>query len=184
MTSEKERDCAKSILTAFAQYSFRKTSMSDIASAAGISRQSVYKRFGSKEASYQWAINNYLSSMYSELFTLLEVTHMPSKQILMQVFDIFIGQGVEIIRHAHGAEVFRDILRVTHESIEDWPLRFQARLADFLVRHHVAQTAQANGLALSLISSGKGLLLVEASREQFLDDMKLIIDSVCINREL
>lgn len=181
MIADKEHEWAKRILITFAQYGFRKTSMADIANAAGISRQSVYKRFGTKEGCYEWTINTYLFGMYTKIFDLLEHETLPSKQILLEVFDVFIGQAVEVTMPPHGPEVFKDTLRITHDSKEDWPLRFKARLADFLVRHRYASPNDAKGLAFCLISAGKGLLLEEPSREHFLEDIEVIIDSVCSN---
>ena len=180
MTQNKEHESARNILMTFAQYGFRKTSMEEIANAAGISRQSVYKKFGTKEKCYQWTIHTYLSGMYSHIFALLEKEDLPPMHILLNVFDIFIGQAVEIVRNPHGAEIFKNALQATHASSEDWPLRYKARLADFLERHRYTSEEKATGMAFCLISAGKGLLLEEPSREQFLDDMKVILESVCV----
>ncbi len=48
-----EHNKAKDLMLTFAQYGFKKTSMEDIGSAVGVTRQSIYKKFGSKEKCYQ-----------------------------------------------------------------------------------------------------------------------------------
>ncbi len=169
---------AKDILATFAQYGFQKTSMEDIARAMGVSRQSIYKKFGSKDKCYEWSIHTYLSGMYSSIFTDLSNDETPPLKTLINVFDTFIGQAVEIVNNPHGAEVFNDALKATHASQEDWPLRYRTRLAEFLERHNLASNNKALGMAFALISAGKGLLLEETSRSQFLKDMSLIIESV------
>lgn len=169
---------AKDLLATFAQYGFQKTSMEDIACAAGMSRQSIYKKFGSKDKCYEWTLHTYLSGMYSRIFAALGNDDLPPLRTLINVFDILIGEAVEIVRNPHGTEIFDDALKAVHSSEEDWPLRFRARLADFLERNGYASSDRAYGMAFALISAGKGLLLEEASREQFLDHMTLIIKSV------
>ena len=130
--TDKENEDAKNILATFSRYGFRKTSMEEIANSIGVSRQSVYKKFGSKEKCYEWTIQTYLSAMYFKIFTALENEDLPPMRILMHVFDIFIGEAVQTVSNPHGAEIFKDALQATHASREDWPLRYRARLAGFL----------------------------------------------------
>ena len=42
------------VIEVFSNYGFRKTSMSDLAEAAGVSRQTLYNRFKSKEDILHW----------------------------------------------------------------------------------------------------------------------------------
>ena len=54
---------ARQVLRTFAVYGFKKTSMEDIAKAIGVSRQSVYKRFGNKKRCYAWVVDAYLGDI-------------------------------------------------------------------------------------------------------------------------
>lgn len=183
MNRQTDSETARKILTAFAQYGFRKTSMTDIARAAGVSRQSIYKKFGSKDRCYEWTQQTYLAHMYTRMFASLSKDSNDSYAKILHYFDIFIGEGVKIISNPHGAEILGDLFKTTHSSEEDWPLRSRARLADFLERQNLATPENSTGLAFTLISAGKGLLLEEATREHFLDDMGLILKSFLISRE-
>ncbi|MEM9103063.1 MAG: helix-turn-helix domain-containing protein [Pseudomonadota bacterium] len=180
--SIKEREMARSILVTFSQYGFRKTSMEEIAKAAGLSRQSIYKKFGSKEKCYRWTIKTYLDDIYTRIFAVFNRDHLPAQHILMDMFDILIGEAIIIVRNAHGTEVLRDVLEVTHFSEEDWPLRLKTRLANFLVKQHWVSEEKALGMAFTLISAGKGLLLIEPNREDFLKDMQIMIDTIAPRR--
>ncbi len=173
-----ESENVAELLATFAQYGFRKTSMEDIARTAGVSRQSIYKKFSSKERCYRWTIHSYLSGMYARIFTALNNDDLPPLRTLVNVFDIFIGEAIEIVSKPHGTEILDDCLKTTHASEEDWPLRLRARLADFLERHKLVSTERAKGTAFALISAGKGLLVEESSRDQFLESMTVIIKSV------
>ena len=176
--TDNDIEAAKLLLALFAQYGFRKTSMEDIAKATHVSRQSVYKKFGSKEKCYQWAIHNYLSDMYARIFALMgKEDHLPLRT-LIGVFDILIGEAVEIVNNPHGTEILDDVLQATHASEEDWPLRLRVRLSDYLQRYHFVSSENAPGTAFALICASKGLLLEERSRAKFLENMTFIIKSI------
>ncbi|REL36739.1 TetR/AcrR family transcriptional regulator [Thalassotalea euphylliae] len=174
----KEQESARNILETFARYGVRKTSMEEIANAAGVSRQSIYKKFGSKTRCHEWTIDTYLSVMYGRIFAALTNDQQPPMQTLHQVFDIFIGDAIEIVSNPHGTEILDDVFQSEKCSGDDWPLRLKTRLADFLARHNLVSSEHADGIAFTLIAAGKGLLLEESSRDQFLKEMSIIIDSV------
>lgn len=176
--NHQEHSLAKQLLLTFALYGYQKTSMQDLADSAGLSRQSVYKKFGSKDKCYQWVIHTYLSNMYSEIFRILDDDSQEAGKGLEKTFEVFIGNAVEVIANKHGTQVLDDTLKATHSSVEDWPLRFRTRLADYLVRHKLVSEDNALGIAYTLISAGKGLLVEESSRESFTKNMALIINSV------
>lgn len=174
----REHAQARDILTTFGQYGFRKTSMEDIGRAAGVSRQSIYKKFGSKERCYEWTLHTYLADLYTRIFSILSQDNPAPLQTLVRVFDILIGEAVDIVSNPHGPQVYNDALKATHASEEDWPLRLKTRLAEFLKRHRLVSSDKAAGVAYALISASKGLLLEEDTREDFLKNMTLIIKSV------
>lgn len=173
-----EVEIAKKVLVAFADKGVAKTSMADIASASGISRQSIYKRFGSKEACYAWVIEHYLADMYARIFALLEDEERSSLTILQAVFSIFVKEAFAVTRQPFGAEVFNDVLSATHASKEDWPIRFRSRLASYIESKTSITKDHAYGIAFALISAGKGLMLEARTNEEFDADMTLIIGSL------
>lgn len=177
-TKPDEYQAAKSVLITFARYGFKKTSMQDIADAAGVSRQSVYKKFGSKEQCYQWVIRTYLIDMYSRIFAALDKDELPVAHTLLKVFEIFILESVEIVNHPHGTLILDDALKAANNSDEDWPLRFRARLADYLSRHKLTSADKAQGVAFTLIYAGKGLILEGRNNDEFYREMPLIINSI------
>ena len=177
-SNNKEHELAKKLLHTFAVYGYQKTSMQDLASGAGLSRQSIYKKFGSKDKCYHWVIRTYLENMYSEIFQILDNDNQDPKEGLLKTFDVFIGNAIEVTSNSHGPEVLDDTLKATHSSAEDWPVRFRSRLADYLARHNLATSENALGIAYTLISAGKGILVEESSKETFKQNIVLIINSV------
>ncbi|WP_234495752.1 TetR/AcrR family transcriptional regulator [Vibrio maritimus] len=173
-----EFDLAKQLLFTFTLHGFQKTSMQDLANSAGLSRQSIYKKFGSKDKCYQWVIHTYLATMYANIFDILGDHDIEPMEGLMKTFDVFIGNAVKVISNPHGAQVLDDTLKATHASVEDWPIRFRERLANYLTHHNLVSDENAFGVAYTLISAGKGLLLEESTRESFTKNIKIIITSV------
>lgn len=176
--NHQETMMAKQLLLTFALNGFQKTSMQDLARSAGLSRQSMYKKFGTKEQCYQSVINIYLDNMYCQIFQILADESLAPHQGLMKVFDVFVGNAVEVISNAHGSKVLDDTLKATHSSTQDWPLRFRTRLANYLIQHKLATSENALGVAYTLISAGKGLLVEESSRDSFTKNMAFIINSI------
>lgn len=169
---------ARQVIRQVATTGYKKTSMQSIADALNISRQALYKKFGSKSVCYEWAIHTYLSDMYQRIFNELSSTTQAPMESLKNAFDIFIGESIETVNNTYGTEVLDVILEYTHSSDEDWPLRFRSRLADFLSRHKLIRNMSPSGIAMVLISSGKGLLLQEKSKDQFSKDMEYMIVSL------
>lgn len=174
---------AKDILTAFSTYGYQKTSMQDIATAAGVSRQAIYKRYGSKEACFKQSVKDYLDRMYGEIFSVLKADDGATRQTLVAVFDILIGEAIEMIRKPHGTEVIDAVLAGSFDSDEDWRIRFRSHLSAFLVRRGVVRSEQEGmSISLVLIAASKGLLLEEASIDDFRVDMGQIIDALIFPR--
>lgn len=173
-----DADVVKAMLMTFALHGFKKTSMECIGRAAGVSRQSIYKKFGSKEACYEWVIHAYVSNIYTRIFAVMEDNTSEPQQTLIDAMDILIGEAIEIVNNPHGAIVYEYTLKLTQTSPEDWPLRFRARMASFLERNNLASEETAEGASFAIIYAGKGLLLESPSREQFLKNMRIIITSV------
>lgn len=173
-----DQKIAGDLLNTFSLYGFHKTSMQSLADTAGVSRQSIYKKFGSKNKCYEWVIETYLDDMYSQIFKVLDDDKIVPSQALFQVFDIFIGNAIEITKNAHGTAVLDDTLKKTHSSNDDWPLRFRTRLADYLYRHDFVTRSNSLGVAYTMISAGIGLLVEETTRDSFTNNMNYIISSI------
>lgn len=169
----------RKILTAFAQYGFRKTSMEDIAQAAGLSRQSIYKKFGSKESCYDWTLKAYMVGLYSEVFAALENDDCDPLTTLENVFDIIVGDAVVFANTAHGAELLDHSLSAAASLPENWPETYHDRLGAFLFQHGFAATQEhARDLAHALITASRGALINATTRQEFSQDMRRILTAV------
>jgi AcrR family transcriptional regulator len=160
------------IMMAFAQYGFRKTSMEDIARASDLSRQSIYKKFGSKEACYDQTLLAYMASVYADVFDALENETMPPPAALEWVFTRIGEDAVAFANTPHGQELMEAALRAADGTPENWPQMFQNRLAWFFDKHGFSRSQDhAEDIAFVLIKASRGSLIHARTVESYCADM-------------
>lgn len=174
----KDLELAKLIIKAFTRTGYKAMTVTGLSRAIHLSRQTVYKRFGTKESAYVWAIDRYLSDVYTRIFKYLSASEDPTQETLEKVFSILIGESIEIIKAEYGPQVLDDVLRGSYESSQDWHIRFINRLATYLAEAKCTSVEKSFGIAMTLTAASKGLLLVEPSEDQFNVDMNIILKSV------
>jgi AcrR family transcriptional regulator len=123
---------------AFAQYGFRRTSMEDIARAAGMSRPALYQHFRNKEAIARGLVVEYFTRAEHEMRQALF-----ADDTLEQVLDAGLvaktGDGVELMLDSpHGLELLELSASVAQDELHDGMARLRQVLADWLV-HEQAQ---------------------------------------------
>lgn len=94
------------IVATFARYGLRRASMNDIALALGVSRQSLYNRFGSKAALAEWATRALIDG---SLAAALASIDQPAKTLparLVDALDAWVGRHMAALRASpHGAGI-------------------------------------------------------------------------------
>lgn len=171
---------AQNIMTAFAQYGFRKTSMGDIAKAADRSRQAIYNRFGSKEAVLDWAIETLTEDSAAQALAALEQSGKPLSERLSDAFDSWAGQYVDLLRQTpHGVE----LIAAAKPRITALAHKVEEKLLTMIREHLEACGALHEGVssenaAMTLYFASKGLLLTAPDRSAYLIGMDQVIASL------
>ncbi len=169
----------RAVVTAFAQYGFRKTSMEDIARAANLSRQSIYKKFGSKEACYDWALRGYMTGLYKEVFAQLSRKTDTPLDTLRAAVDTMVGEGVEFSQIAHGSEMLDAAMKAVEAAPGDLRAEYTEHMAQFLLRYDLAANLkQGRDLAHVVITASRGALLNAVTRQAFSDDMERVLHTL------
>ena len=133
----------QAILTAafgqFATYGFRKTSMDDIALAAGMSRPALYLHYRNKVDIYRSLVEKYYEQLDTGLRAIL-TSHDDPVQILTEAFD---HQGAMIadvlLNTAHG----RELLESTNTAAADLVDHGEAQVS--LIYSEWLASGEANG---------------------------------------
>ncbi len=167
------------ILGVFAQYGFKKTSMEDIARAAGMSRQSIYNRFGSKEAIFDWAVMAFIRDMLQSVTDILNPAAPKPMTSLAQAYDIWIASQFPLwCGTSHGAEIMDLAIAAANRASFDLEGGFFNAVSRFLSESGLAtDQTDADNKTFVLNLASHGLLMKTKSAEAFSRDMKRVIST-------
>ena len=169
----------QAVMMAFAQYGFRKTSMEDIAQATGLSRQSIYKKFGSKEECYDQILVAYMSKIYTDILAILKDEDGVPPKVLEDVFTLIGEDAVAFTNTPHGQELMEDALRAANDTPERGPEMFIQWLAEFFEKHGFTQSEQhAKDLAFVLVTASRGILIHAKTVDGYCADMHLVFRTI------
>jgi AcrR family transcriptional regulator len=176
--ADMERNPAyKRVLEAFGHYGFRKASMGDLAEAAGVSRQTLYNRFQSKEGVLDWAAGGFIEESETLALAALAAPGALDERLL-GFFVEWIGSGAEFLSKApHGAEIMELGKSARARLAPDSEPRCRLALVDALraERRGVGE-AEEQGFVLTMAS--KGLMLAARDAEEYSAGMRRVIATV------
>ncbi|MCF6305525.1 MAG: TetR/AcrR family transcriptional regulator [Rhodobacteraceae bacterium] len=168
---------AQKILTVFARYGFKKTSMEDIAQAADLSRQSIYNRFGSKEAVFDWTVETITTELFRQVTKVLTSKTETPLETLLQAYNIWTGNHVSIwMGTGHGAEIIDLAMASANRSASYQGDGFAILISEFILKSGLEKDrSPAENKAFVLNLASKGLLLIAKSSEEYAKGMQRVI---------
>ncbi|MCT4656850.1 MAG: TetR/AcrR family transcriptional regulator [Cohaesibacter sp.] len=165
------------ILLIFAQYGFRKASMEDLARAAGMSRQALYKRFGSKDGVFEWAVQTFIEASLERSREKLGEEGLSPAEALASAFAIWTGEHVGMLHNTpHGMEMMDRAIGVTMQESVNIEGRFYEALAQFSHEKGLApDLSAARELVFTISMAAKGLMLKSRTEDEFNNGMKRVL---------
>lgn len=166
-------------LDVFLRYGYRKTSMSDVADAAGLSRQGLYFHFDTKEALFTATLEHWIRTMQRGVLEAVGETGRSLEWRLLEAFDRSMGRTVGRV----GAEAF-DLMEASHTiagGIMDKALgEFHAELVRTIDEAVAPGAAAPSGICTAdrvdtLLAASMGLKNKAESREVFRSRMRTVI---------
>jgi len=97
----------KAATAAFLRYGFKKTSMDDVAQAAGVSRQGLYLYFETKDVLFREALQYLVSHMISTARSVADDGNLSLKDRLLGVFEAVHGSAFQSASPEHAFELLR-----------------------------------------------------------------------------
>jgi AcrR family transcriptional regulator len=175
-----DRISADVLLTVVARTGFRKASMEDLAQATGVSRQSLYNRFGSKRALLDWAIQSLIDRSLAEALRALENPAAALVARLLAALDAWVGQHMVILRASpHGIEVAPMAAADPGEAVRAVERRLVAAMANAIRRGGPGTAvARAGSLAQALCWTAKGLAHAAPDHAAFRRELESIVGAV------
>ena len=170
----------KDMLMQFSLYGVKKTSMEDIARAAGLSRQSIYKKFGSKKGVLEWVLATFIEDVVNgAVKALSQPVSCNPKETVLKVFECWSGELAPIISNTpHGAEILETGMRFAVED-KDWESELMGLLADYLIRSGLCDDKSLSiEQARALNFASKGIMLKTQTAQEFSQEMMRVIQVI------
>ena len=157
-------------LTTFSRYGYRKTSMDDVARAAGISRPGLYFLFDAKPQLFRAAVVQALDEDIAAAQLALQDTGRPLPERLIEAFDRWTGRylGPMTREVAVLMETSPDLLG---EVTTEYPRRFLTLITEALAGH-----PRGADVARTLVSTAAGIKHEAGTREEFAERMTIAVD--------
>lgn len=154
--------------------------MEDLAQATGVSRQSLYNRFGSKRALLDWAIQSLIDRSLAEALRALENPAAALVARLLAALDAWVGQHMVILRASpHGIEVAPMAAADPGEAVRAVERRLVAAMANAIRRGGPGTAvARAGSLAQALCWTAKGLVHAAPDHAAFRRELESIVGAV------
>lgn len=172
---------AMAIFKTFALYGYKKTSMQNIADAIGLSRQGLYKRFASKDAAFDWMLNDMVEMSLLNAKKTLEDDGKPVIERLANMFDGWSGQFVEAVRASpHTTEIMEHINIEANHQIPIKTSLTKMIVALLLAEKISSHQVMAENQAYTLYIAAKGLMIVAQTRREFNEGMRKVLDALFI----
>ncbi|WFB88939.1 MULTISPECIES: TetR/AcrR family transcriptional regulator [Streptomyces] len=160
-------------MVTFARFGYRKTSMEEVARAAHISRPGLYFLFSSKETLFRAAATQALERDIAAVERVLAAPGRPLRERLVEAFDQWAGRYIGPLARDIAA-VIEDNPGLLGEITETTPRRFEQLLTEAIAAESGPATAPR--VAQTLISTSIGLKHQAASREFYLERLKVAVD--------
>lgn len=170
-------DSPLTVITVFAHYGFRKASMADLAEAVGVSRQTLYNRFKTKDAVFDWAVDSYARQKREAAIAELQDANVSVETCLLNAYSRWGGDSMVLLHSSpHGMEIldlgFASIKRANTDHIAV----FEVALANFLVNRGICKDhGRAADVTFVLTVASKGVMLKSETVQEYQNDMARII---------
>lgn len=183
---EAERNDAllRTALGVFARFGYRKASMDEIARAAGLSRQALYLRFGSKEELFRAMVTQLLESSLRGATAVLSDDARPLRERLVRGFDEWAGWYVDMVHGPGVSELLEASAALVQPVIDEHEAAFQRELVRAirgagLAAAHKPAGLSARQLAQLLQTFVRGLKPTVTTRAAFVEGVDQAVRALC-----
>jgi TetR/AcrR family transcriptional regulator, regulator of autoinduction and epiphytic fitness len=184
--SARQAHVLETALTVFARHGFRKTSIEDIAKAAGISRQGLYLHFANKDEIFSAAMQKALDDGLQGANTILDDGRLTLEEKLCKALDEWFGRHVGLL-HPEASDLVAQCERVLGDAVGKSSAAFQKKLAKVILASSAKKTKGADKRAATIADMlcACGLTWKHgcSSRQEFLEKMCEAIHLCCRDQQ-
>jgi AcrR family transcriptional regulator len=167
----------------FARYGFRKTSMEEVAHAAGVSRQGLYLQFANKEELFRKALEHSLNNQLNAAIAALAVREESLEARIIAACDAWSGRFVGSLG-ADAADLMCASTSLAGATLTHFETRFESALTGAIADSPLAAFCTTAGmspadLARTLHATARGLKQRSVSREEFVKGVTVAARMFC-----
>lgn len=168
----------------FARFGYRKTSMEDVARAAGVSRQGLYLLFANKEELFRRALEHSLSSQLASAIAALSRSGDGFEARLVSACTEWSGRFVGSVG-ADAADLMCASASLAGATLTEYEWKFEAALASAIAASPIADRCAAANLdigdfARALHATARGLKQTCKTQDQFLKSITAAVRMTCV----
>jgi len=162
----------------FTRHGYAKTTMSDIAAAAEVSRTSLYKHFPTKDDVFR-ALSDRINRQVHEDVAAALLVEGDWDDRLIRLFNARVAWVYRLLHDSeYGRELINEKNRICGGSVMAANDRFFQLIVPML-REKAGSDDRADRLARALVNSVNGILDGAATREEAEKQVSLIVGAVC-----
>jgi AcrR family transcriptional regulator len=170
-------------ISVFARFGYRKTSMDDVARAAGVSRQGLYLSFANKEELFRRAVEHSLSNQLACAIAALSRLDDNLETRLISACKEWSGRFVGSLG-ADAADLMCASTSLAGATLKEYEWQFEETLAGALAGSPMAEKCGAAGLdiadfARALHAAARGLKQTCKTKEDFEKAMTAVVRMTC-----
>ena len=171
---------------AFLRYGFKKTSMDDVARAAGVSRQGLYLYFDTKDLLFREALQYLVSHMISTARSVAEDGNLSLRDRLLGVFEAVHGSAFQSASPEHAFELLQSAQSADGALLVQLDRDLMGIVAALLAEAGAADRWEEAGVTVAelseqLLMSAKGIKAsvdtLTAYRERMLTAIRIVTRS-------
>jgi AcrR family transcriptional regulator len=180
--SARQAHVLEAALAVFARHGFSKTSIEDIAKAAGISRQGIYLHFKNKDEVFSASIQKALDDGLLAANKILDDDRLTLEEKLLKALDEWFGRHVGLFQ-PEASDLVAQCERVLGDAVGKSSSSFQKGLEQVILASYAKKTKGADKRAATvagmLCACGLTWKHSLSSREEFLEKMCDAIHLCC-----
>ncbi len=180
--STRQAHVLETALTVFVRHGFRKTSIEDIAKAAGISRQGIYLQFKNKDEIFSASIQKALDDRLQAANKIFDDERLTLEEKLFKALDEWFGRHVGLF-HPEASDLAAQCERVLGDAVGKSNSSFQKKLEKVILESSAKKTKGADKRAATiadmLCACGLTWKHSFSSRQEFLEKMCDAIHLCC-----
>jgi AcrR family transcriptional regulator len=182
-SEQKHRALLDAAVGVFARFGYRKTSMDDIARAAGVSRQGLYLLFSNKEELFRRAVDHSLCGQLNAAIAVLSRNELSLEDRLVAACDEWSGRFVGSLSE-DAADLMCASTSLAGETLRTYELRFEQALAAAIAASPLVRRCRRIGVchtevARALHATARGLKQTCKARQDFVKGMSVAVRMFC-----